>query len=72
MAAVNNFVTRQDADCTHTGDTNWHRGDTDLLPRIAAATLSANTKYLIVARAMLAGTLNNKEFSWRIQTADEP
>ncbi len=70
MAAVNGFYAEQLTAAT-TQDTTYTRGDTDLLPQIAAASLSASTKYLIIAEAMLAGDHGNDFFFWRINTADD-
>ncbi len=71
MAAVNHFHIEQLTACTHTGDNNWSRGDDPFLPQIAAASLTADTNYLIIAQGMLASDDGNKEVAWRISTADD-
>ena len=71
MTQVKGSYTPQLTACTHTGDTNFSRGDTDVLPRISGGDLLANTKYLIVARGVLGGDHTNTVFTLRVTTADD-
>ncbi len=57
---------------THTGDTNYVNQDTEAnLIRISGGDLEANTKYLIIAEAMVGGNAVNTNFGARVATADD-
>ena len=72
MVAFNHFNDEELTEQTHTGDTNWVNADTvSDLPRIPAASLKANTKYLIRVNLGLGGSSIAEEFGVRVATADE-
>jgi hypothetical protein len=69
MAEVNNFYVESSTEQTTTSST-WSNVDTTN-GRIAAASLSANTKYLIVARGLVSGSSAANKNYFRVQTADD-
>ncbi len=71
MAQVAGEYEEQLVACTQTGSISFGRGDTDVLPLISGGDLTAGTKYLIIARAMLSADDGNRVHHWRIRTDDD-
>ncbi len=69
MAAVNHFYDEDLTARTHTGDTNYTfvTGSAQIL----GSALAANTKYLIIAHAMVGGDSASFTYGTRISTADD-
>jgi hypothetical protein len=68
MAEHPNFYAKQTTVSTTTG-TSWVSPTNDC--KIAAASISANTKYLVIAKAVWGGDDNGDMFDIRIHTADD-
>ena len=71
MAQVGGEYQQQLTACTQTGSISFGRGDTAVLPLISGGDLLADTKYVIIARAMLAADDGNRVHHWRIRTDDD-